>query len=97
MNFKKNTSFIKGSVLCPLVYLSDRYQEIPAGQKIAITDWAMKQAPVAAKFLIAKGYTVAGVLKGGIERWESEKFPVETRIPPRKLMPLASLEKGHTD
>jgi len=90
LNFKKNTSFIKGSVLCPLVYLADRYPEIPKGRSILITDWAMKQSPVAAKFLIAKGYTVVGILKGGIERWESEKLPVEARKPLTKLMPLSS-------
>ena len=90
LNFKKNTSFIKGSVLCPLVCLADRYHEIPKGQSIIITDWAMKQSPVAAKFLITKGYTVAGILKGGIERWESDKLPVEARKPMAKLMPLSS-------
>ena len=82
LNFSKNVSFIRGSVLCPLVFLGTQYHEIPKEQPIVITDWAMKQSPVAAKFLIAKGYPVAGVLKGGIERWESEKLPVEEREPP---------------
>ena len=81
LNLKGNGSFIKGSVLCPLVFLAGRYQEIPKEQPIVITDWAMKQSPVAAKFLISKGYKVAGVLKGGTERWESEKLPVEARKP----------------
>ena len=90
LSFKKNASFIKGSVLCPLVYLAERYHEIPKGQPIIITDWAMKQSPVAAKFLIAKGYTVVGVLKGGIERWERDKLPVEARKPLATLMPLSS-------
>lgn len=89
LNFNKNTSFIKGSVLCPLVFLEARYPEIPEGRQIIITDWAMKQSPVAAKFLIAKGYPVLGVLKGGIERWEKEKFPVETRKPLAKRMSLS--------
>jgi len=89
LNFERNTSFIKGSVLCPLVYLADRYPEIPKGKSILITDWAMKQSPIAAKFLIAKGYTVVGVLKGGMERWESEKLPVEARKPGKRLMPLS--------
>ena len=88
LNFTRNTSFIKGSVLCPLVFLATRYPEIPRDRKIVITDWAMKQSPVAAKFLIAKGYAILGVLKGGIERWESEKLPVEERKPITKLMPL---------
>ena len=90
LSFKKNAAFIKGSVLCPLVYLADRYHEISKGQPIIIADWAMKQSPVAAKFLIAKGYTVVGVLKGGIERWERDKLPVEARKPLATLMPLSS-------
>ena len=89
LNFKKNTSFIKNSVLCPLVFLRNRYGEIPKAQRIVITDWAMKQSPAAAKFLIAKGYPVVGVLKGGIERWESEKRPLEVRKPLTKLTPLS--------
>jgi len=94
LDFAKNTSFIKDSVLCPLVFLRDQYLEIPKENRIFITDWAMKQSPVAAKFLIAKGYQVAGVLKGGIERWESEKLPVEGRKPLTKLTPLSSRNKN---
>ena len=78
-DFKRDASFIKGSLLCPLVYLADRYTEIPRDRRIVITDWAMKQSPVAAKFLTEKGYPVYGVLKGGIERWRSENLPVEER------------------
>lgn len=84
-DYKRDTSFIKGSLLCPLVYLADRYMEIPQARQIVITDWAMKQAPVAAKFLIKKGYPVFGVLKGGIERWKSENLPVEEREPTGKF------------
>lgn len=96
LNFSKNVSFIEGSVLCPLVFLGAQYREIPKGQCIVITDWAMKQSPVAAKFLIAKGYQVVGVLKGGIERWESEKLPVEGRKPLTKLTPLSSRHEDTT-
>ncbi len=87
MNFQLNPSFLKGSVLCPLVFLFDQYKEIPTDQNIIITDWAMKQSTVASKFLIAKGYKVVGVLKGGIERWVKEGFPVEKRIPTGELAP----------
>ncbi|MCP4024600.1 MAG: rhodanese-like domain-containing protein, partial [Desulfobacteraceae bacterium] len=79
MNFKRDNTFIKGSTLCPLVYLIDRYPELPEKRKIVITDWAMKQSPTAAKFLMEKGYTIAGVLKGGLERWKADGFPVEKR------------------
>jgi len=89
LDFKLNSSFIKGSFLCPLVFLADRYKEIPKGQQIVVTDWAMKQSPIAAKYLSIKGYPISGVLKGGIERWESEKFPVEQREATKKLLPLS--------
>jgi len=89
LDFKLNSSFIKGSFLCPLVFLADRYKEIPKGRQIMVTDWAMKQSPIAAKYLSIKGYPISGVLKGGIERWESEKFPVEQREATKKLLPLS--------
>ena len=87
-DFKRDASFIKGSLLCPLVHLADRYQEIPKERSIVITDWAMKQSPVAAKFLTVKGYSIYGVLKGGIERWKSERLPVEEKEPRSEFPPL---------
>ena len=81
MNFKRNSSFVGGSHLCPLVYLKDKYHEIPKDRPIVITDWAMKQSPVAAKFLTIKGYPIVGVLKGGLERWETEHLPIKKREP----------------
>ena len=42
---------------------------------------ALKQSPAAAKFLTRKGYKVAGVLRGGMERWQAERLPVEQRTP----------------
>jgi rhodanese-related sulfurtransferase len=88
-DFKRDASFIKGSRLCPLVYLADRFKEIPKDRRIVITDWAMKQSPTAAKFLTVKGYQIHGVLKGGIERWRSENLPVEEREPTTKFGPLS--------
>lgn len=79
LDYGSKASFIRNAVLCPLIHLSDRRAEIPKDSRIIITDWAMKQAPVAAKFLISKGYNVIGVLKGGIERWKHEGLPVKQR------------------
>lgn len=93
LDFKLNSAFIKGSFLCPLVFLADRYQEIPKKKPIIVTDWAMKQSTIAAKYLSMKGYPIFGVLKGGIERWEQEKLPVEQRKPTNKLLPLSSSGK----
>ncbi len=90
------TGYLRGSVACPLVYLSERYQEIPRERTIFITDRAMKQSPVAAKFLISKGYRVSGVLKGGLERWMSEKLPLEAEKPVKSLAPLSSRKQDST-
>ncbi len=60
----------------PLVYLEENYHLIPKDRKILITDWIMKQAPMAAKFLTQQGYQVVGILKGGTARWQSEGFPL---------------------
>jgi len=89
LDFKLNSAFIEGSFLCPLVFLADRYEEIPRDREIVVTDWAMKQSPIAAKYLQMKGYPIFGVLKGGIERWETENLPVEQRKPTKKLLPLS--------
>ena len=80
LDLQGNRSFLKGSTFCPLVFFFDRYKELPAAREFVITDRAMKQSPIAAKFLIAKGYKVLGVLKGGIERWVKEGFPAEERV-----------------
>jgi len=93
LNFKRDTTFIKGSSLCPLLFLADRYTEIPRERGIVITDWAMKQSPTAAKFLTSKGYNIVGVLKGGIERWKEENLPVEQREPTKDIGPLSGHEK----
>lgn len=79
LEFARDPAFISGSVHCPLVYLSEHYDEIPKKCKVILTDWAMISSTNAAKFLIAKGYNVLGVLKGGIERWTTESRPVEIR------------------
>ncbi|MBF0102958.1 MAG: rhodanese-like domain-containing protein [Desulfobacterales bacterium] len=81
LDFEKDTHFIKNSAFCPLVFLADQYTKIPKNKKIITTDWAMKQSPTAARFLIKQGYNVLGTLKGGVERWRSENYPVENRDP----------------
>ncbi len=88
LNFKRNKSFIVNSFFCPLVYLIERYHEIPKDREIIITDWAMKQSPTAAKFLETKGYKIVGVLKGGIERWQVEGKVTEERVIPKTVPPL---------
>jgi rhodanese-related sulfurtransferase len=78
-DFKRDSSFIVDSVHCPLLDLTERYHNFPKDKEIVITDWAMRQSTLAAKYLIKEGYNVIGVLKGGIERWKHDKFPVENR------------------
>ena len=80
-DFQRDAGFIAGARHCPLVHLGERFPALPANRKIIISDWAMKQSPAAAKFLTRKGYKVAGVLRGGMERWQAERLPVEQRTP----------------
>jgi rhodanese-related sulfurtransferase len=83
--FKADTAFFRNALHIPLIHLEERYREIPRQSKIVITDWAMKQSPMAAKFLIKKGYQVQGVLKGGLERFKTEirnSDLLEERTPP---------------
>ena len=75
--YDRESIFIKDAHICPMVYLSDWYHNIPKDKKIVITDWANKKAILAAKFLTKKGYNVLGILKGGIVRWRAEKLPLE--------------------
>lgn len=92
MKFERDTSFITGSRHCPLVFLADKYQEIPKDREIIIADWAMKQSVTAAKFLTLKGFSIKGVLKGGMERWKGINYPVEQRIPTDTIAPLGGSE-----
>ncbi len=79
-NFVKDPNFIIGSKNFPLLTLVDDAYLLPKDRPIILTDWTMRQAPLAAKYLIANGYTnVLGVLKGGLVRWELEGFTVEER------------------
>ena len=79
-NFKTNNSFIKGAIHVPLLNFVDKIALIPKEKEIIITDWAMKQSPIATKYLLTRGYNILGVLKGGIERWIAEDFLLEKRI-----------------
>lgn len=81
LKFERDTSFIKGAKHCPLVFLADKYKEIPKDRDIVITDWAMKQSVTAGKFLILREFPIKGVLKGGMERWKGIEYPVEQRTP----------------
>ncbi|MEN8189674.1 MAG: rhodanese-like domain-containing protein [Thermodesulfobacteriota bacterium] len=80
-DYIKNASFIENAYFCPLVYLEKWHGEIPRDRQIIITDWAMRQSVIAAKFLTNKGYRIHGILKGGIERWKEEGLPVVEREP----------------
>jgi rhodanese-related sulfurtransferase len=89
LDFSIENAFILGSFHCPLIYLADRFTEIPKDRRIIVTDWAMKQSPYAGKFLKEKGFDLVGILKGGIERWKTEELLTEERAVTSKLPPLS--------
>lgn len=78
-NYFKGPNFIKGTINIPLLTITDRIDELPKDRPIVITDWTMRQSPLAAKYLQAQGLQLLGVLKGGLVRWEAEGYPVEIR------------------
>lgn len=80
-NFSRNNSFLANTVHIPLINIEKMAAELPKDRPILLTDWAMKQSLVAAKFLSEQKYTVIGVLKGGIERWKHENRPVVQKKP----------------
>ncbi len=77
--FSKWPNFLVGSRNLPLLNITDRNAELPKDQPIILTDWTMRQSPLAAKYLLAHGFNILGVMKGGLVRWEAEGYPVETR------------------
>ncbi|MEN8199160.1 MAG: rhodanese-like domain-containing protein [Thermodesulfobacteriota bacterium] len=80
-NFAKGPKFIVASYHCPLLNIIDRMAEFPKDKPIIISDWAMRQSPLAAKYLMANGFeNVVGVVKGGIERWVQDGLPTEERV-----------------
>ncbi len=79
-NFEKGPNFIAGSQNFPVLTITKRIGEVPKDRPIILTDWAMRQSPLVARYLMANGYdNVLGVLKGGMIRWESEGYPFEHR------------------
>jgi rhodanese-related sulfurtransferase len=70
-------TYIKGTNRINMNDLPSKLNKIPKDQGIIITDAFFKQSPLAAKYLINKGYSVLGVLKGGMERWIADGYPFE--------------------
>ena len=80
-NFAKGPKFIAGAYHCPLLNIIERLSELPKDRPMVISDWAMRQSPLAAKYLMANGFTnIVGVVKGGIGRWVHDGLPTEERI-----------------
>ena len=71
-------SFIKGSQNISINLLSRRFQEVPKGKPIIVVDTLGNPHWIAAGwFLKSKGYTDVMMLKGGMEVWKKEGFPIE--------------------
>ncbi len=79
ISFSHCDMFLKNSFHLPLLVLADNLEDIPRNKKILITDSAAKQAQLAYKFLVKRGYQVIGVLRGGLEVWCSEGRASEQR------------------
>ena len=60
-----------------LIELESRISELDKSRPIIVVDFIMRQSMTAARYLISKGYTVKGVLKGGVRRWKDENYPLD--------------------
>jgi rhodanese-related sulfurtransferase len=70
-------AYIKGTKRINMNDLPSKLNTIPKNQGILITDAYFKQSPLAAQYLINKGYSVIGVLKGGMQRWRADGYPFD--------------------
>jgi len=69
-------SYIFDSLHIPLLHVQDNLAFIPSDRPIIVVDAFMKQSISAAKFLTKHGYRVAGVLRGGMNKWKKASMPV---------------------
>jgi len=73
--WRPSQNFLAGTTGIPLIELEEKREHLSRGRPLLITDGAMLQSLSAAKYLAHHGYEVVGILKGGIERWEKERYP----------------------
>lgn len=88
--FEGSQNYIYSSINLPLLELINHLNMVPKDRPIVVLDAFMKQSVSAAKFLTAKGYNVAGVLRGGMNKWEKAAMPV---VPKSEIL-VMSLEQG---
>lgn len=59
--------FLPGSVQMPTYALDQLLDRLPRQRPLLITDVAMRQSVVVGKYLLHRGYTVLGVVRGGLQ------------------------------
>ena len=74
--FVGTQNYIYSSINLPLLELINHIKILPKDRSIVVLDAFMKQSVSAAKFLSSKGYNIAGVLRGGMNKWEKAGMPV---------------------
>lgn len=80
-------NYIAQSLNLPLLELDKHLDALPKDRPIILTDGFMKQSVSAAKYLIYKGFDVAGVMRGGMSRWEKSGMPVVKKEDIQSLNP----------
>jgi rhodanese-related sulfurtransferase len=56
--------------------LPEQYTRIPAGSKIVVLDLNGRRSPLAARYLLSKGFSDVVKVNGGIRQWIQEGLPV---------------------
>ena len=76
LNLKGNWKYIENSISLTMLHLEEYLALVPKDRDLVIVDVFMKQSISAAKYLISEGYSVKGVLKGGVAKWKRSGLPL---------------------
>lgn len=78
-DLKGDRQYIEDSVSLTILHLEEYLALVPKDRDLVVIDAFMKQSTSAAKYLVSKGYSVKGVLKGGISKWKKAGFPLVSK------------------
>lgn len=71
--------FLPGTVHIQMTDLDLKLHALRRDRPILVSDVTMRQSVMAARFLIRQGFTVEGVVRGGMQRGRQKGCPVETK------------------
>lgn len=73
-----NSGHISGAVLIPLGELKGRLKEVPSDQKIVVVCRSGNRSAQGRDVLLDAGYTQVTSMKGGVNTWSAQGYPLVT-------------------